>query len=148
MDFLGRVLASKGSVREMRRLPAQHLPVRSSAMLYAGTWSGELSLTDIMGVVGVRCDHDSLTLYLAITSTTEVTAVYSVDVPASLITRLLIMAVVDAAMCNDTDPRRVWDGSLYVFEKVPRLRAQQSQKLQITKSFQHLSLPRAPYVLF
>jgi len=78
--------------------------------------------------------------------------VYCVEVPASLITRLLILAVVDAAMCNGMDPRGVWDGSLHFFDKVPLLHTVRHPK-HVTKTppnspIPNAMFPRAPYILY
>lgn len=169
MDFLSRVGASKGIVRDMRRLPVEYVPLRSSCMSYAGTWTGELNLVDILGVVGVHCDRDCVTLYLAITSSIPssinssiTSAVYRVKVPASLVTRLVILAVVDAAMCNDVDPRGMWNGAVHFFDKIPRLQrlghmppstppnspsARSVTSVTSVKSVKSSS-SRAPYIVF
>jgi len=146
-------------------------------MSYAGTWTGELNLVDILGVVGVHCDRDCVTLYLAITSSIPssitssipssinssiTSAVYRVKVPASLVTRLVILAVVDAAMCNDVDPRGVWNGAVHFFDKIPRLQrlghmppstppnspsARSVTSVTSVKSVKSSS-SRAPYIVF
>ena len=89
MDVLERARISKG------RLPSMFMAARSSE-------SG-------IGIGGVRCHKNTVTVYCATGSTHQLVVV---DLPRDRVSRLMMLAIVDAAMSNDIDPR-------HVFAKVP-----------------------------
>ena len=102
MDVLERARVGKGRLATMRQLPSMFMAARSSE-------SG-------IGIGGVRCHKNTVTVYCATGSTHQLVVV---DLPRDRVSRLMMLAIVDAAMSNDIDPRHMFDGSTRMFAKVP-----------------------------
>ena len=99
MDVLERARIGKG------RLPSMFMAAR--------TWESGI------GIGGVRCHKNTVTMYCATGSTHQLVVV---DLPRDRVSRLMMLAIVDAAMSNDIDPRHMFDGSTRMFAKVSKSR--------------------------